>query len=249
MKVDGSATTQPVSGTFFQATQPVSGTFWQATQPVSGTVTAAQATAANLNATVVQATAANLNVTAAQGGTWTVQPGNTANTTAWLVNGPTVTKGTQAAVGFTVQDLKDAGRTYIAITLDAAAGVTTEALVTMSINKAGTVTTGTSYTVTSGKTLRLQSISVAVRATSTTALTAARVRLRTAASAIAASSPLLATLDCTPPTAAALAGATGEAQLMWPDGLEIAATQQIGVSQIVSSTSSAVTVTLIGYEY
>jgi len=50
-KVDGSAVTQPVSGTFwqatqpvsgtfFQATQPVSGTFWQATQPVSGTVTA-----------------------------------------------------------------------------------------------------------------------------------------------------------------------------------------------------------------
>ncbi len=38
-KVDGSAVTQPVSGTFFQATQPVSGTFWQATQPVSGTVT------------------------------------------------------------------------------------------------------------------------------------------------------------------------------------------------------------------
>ncbi len=28
-------TTQPVSGTFWQATQPVSGTFWQATQPVS----------------------------------------------------------------------------------------------------------------------------------------------------------------------------------------------------------------------
>lgn len=37
IKVDGSAVTQPVSGTFWQATQPVSGTFWQATQPVSGT--------------------------------------------------------------------------------------------------------------------------------------------------------------------------------------------------------------------
>lgn len=33
--VDGSAHTQPVSGTFWQATQPVSGTFWQTTQPVS----------------------------------------------------------------------------------------------------------------------------------------------------------------------------------------------------------------------
>ena len=45
LKVDASATTQPVSGAFYQATQPVSlaasvavtGTFWQATQPVSGT--------------------------------------------------------------------------------------------------------------------------------------------------------------------------------------------------------------------
>lgn len=45
LKVDGSAVTQPVSGTFYQATQPVSiasmpstpvtGTFYQATQPVS----------------------------------------------------------------------------------------------------------------------------------------------------------------------------------------------------------------------
>lgn len=41
----------------------VTGTFWQATQPVSGTVAATQS------------------------GTWTVQPGNTANTTAWLVTG------------------------------------------------------------------------------------------------------------------------------------------------------------------
>ncbi len=41
---DGSATTQPVSGTVTAnvgtGTRPVSGTFWQATQPVSGTVTA-----------------------------------------------------------------------------------------------------------------------------------------------------------------------------------------------------------------
>jgi hypothetical protein len=66
--------TQPVSGTFWQATQPVSGTFWQATQPVSGTVTANQ------------------------GGTWTVQPGNTANTTAWKVDGSAVTQPVSGTV-------------------------------------------------------------------------------------------------------------------------------------------------------
>lgn len=47
---------------------PVSGTFFQATQPVSGTVAATQS------------------------GTWTVQPGNTANTTAWKVDGSAVTQ-------------------------------------------------------------------------------------------------------------------------------------------------------------
>jgi hypothetical protein len=75
----------------------VTGTFWQTTQPVSGTVTAnagtgsftvAQATAANLNATVTGTVAAT------QSGTWTVQPGNTANTTPWLAK---ISDGTNAA--------------------------------------------------------------------------------------------------------------------------------------------------------
>ncbi len=46
-------------------------------------VQAAQATAASLNATVVGT--GTFAVQAAQSGTWTVQPGNTANTTPWLV--------------------------------------------------------------------------------------------------------------------------------------------------------------------
>jgi hypothetical protein len=67
LKVDSSGniyignTSLAVTGTFYPSTQPVSlassvavtGTFWQTTQPISGTVTAAQSTAASLNATVV----------------------------------------------------------------------------------------------------------------------------------------------------------------------------------------------------
>ena len=71
LKVDGSAVTQPVSGTFWQTTQPVSGTFWQATQPVSGTFWQATQPVSGT-------------VAATESGTWTVQPGNTQNTTAWL---------------------------------------------------------------------------------------------------------------------------------------------------------------------
>lgn len=49
------------------------------TQPISGTVTVTQGTAANLNATVTGT------VAAIQLGTWTVEPGNTPNTNPWLV--------------------------------------------------------------------------------------------------------------------------------------------------------------------
>lgn len=66
------------------------------TVPVSGTVTAAQGTAANLNATVVGT--GTFLTQAAQSGTWTVQPGNTANTTAWKVDGSAVTQPVSGTV-------------------------------------------------------------------------------------------------------------------------------------------------------
>lgn len=61
LKVDGSAVTQPVSGTFWQATQPVSGTFWQATQPISGTITANAGTNLNTSALALDASVATTN--------------------------------------------------------------------------------------------------------------------------------------------------------------------------------------------
>lgn len=54
---------------------------------------------------VRQTTAANLNMTASQGGTWTVQPGNTANTTAWKVDGSAVTQPVSIAGTVVVDDL------------------------------------------------------------------------------------------------------------------------------------------------
>src|SRR6516164_463146 len=66
MKPDGTTwamTSTSANVNVTNASIPVTGTFWQTTQPVSGTVAATQS------------------------GTWTVQPGNTANTTAWLVTG------------------------------------------------------------------------------------------------------------------------------------------------------------------
>lgn len=144
-KVDGSAVTQPVSGTVAAtqsgtwninnvsgtvslptgastaAKQPALGTAGTAsadvitvqgiasmtalktdssatTQPISGSVTATQATGSNLHVVVDTApstavtNAGTFVVQAAQSGTWTVQPGNTANTTAWKVDGSAVTQ-------------------------------------------------------------------------------------------------------------------------------------------------------------
>lgn len=172
--------------------------------------------------------------------------GATDGTTARAV--VTSLKGTQGGYALATQDLKDSGRTYLAFTADRVAGVTTETLVTVTQNKAGTTSSVSSYTVTSGKTLRLQSFSATIL-NSSTAAAYGRVRLRTAASSIATTSPLLMTIDLGTYNSTAVAGAGQAISVPIPDGLEIASGQQIALSQIVNTTSSTVSVTLVGYEY
>jgi len=95
IRVDPTGTTpQPVTGTFFQATQPVSGPLTDAqlratAVPVSGTVAATQGTSPWVTS-ATQSGAWNVGQT----GTWTVQPGNTANTTPWLA---TISQGGNSA--------------------------------------------------------------------------------------------------------------------------------------------------------
>jgi hypothetical protein len=105
--------------TLIGSTIAVSGTFWQATQPVSiadginvtfGAKADAKSTATDTTAitamSVWKQISASVQTIAAwtgsaisvathavtQSGTWTVQPGNTANTTAWKVDGSAVTQ-------------------------------------------------------------------------------------------------------------------------------------------------------------
>lgn len=65
-------------------------------------VQVSQATASNLNATVVGT--GTFAVQASQSGTWTVQPGNSANSTPWLVTG-SGTAGSAASGVFSVQGI------------------------------------------------------------------------------------------------------------------------------------------------
>ena len=126
--------TVAVSGTFWQATQPVSGTVTAnigtagslataAKQPALGTAGVASTDVitvqgiASMTPLLVTATLASTTITgtvaATQSGTWTVQPGNTANTTAWKVDGSAVTQpvslATNTPLGTVAHDAADSG--------------------------------------------------------------------------------------------------------------------------------------------
>jgi hypothetical protein len=193
-------------------------------------VTVGQSNAGALLATVVQATPANLNAT---------------------VVGPTLTKGTQGSAGFSVQDLKDSGRTFVTFTATGIAGVTGEALISFSQNKGGTVTAGvTSYTITSGKTFRIQSINISVRA-GAAAVPFSRCILRsntggatTATSAVVYNCGEVFGISAT-------IGVGGQEMINFPDGLEIAGngTVSFGMSHLDQATTNVINVTICGYEY
>jgi len=238
--------------------------------PSQASVTVGQPVAALLQATAVQGTAASLNATvvgtgtfavqAAQSGTYTVgisaaQTIAVTQATAASLNatvvGTTLTKGTQGAAGFSVQELKDAGRNYVSFTATAAAGVTAEALLSLSQNKQGTVTAGvTSYTVTSGKTLRVTSISVSVKSAAA-AIAFARLSLRhNTAGATIATSPV-AYLIPEVNTNSATSGTSAWITVDIPDGIEFFGngTQTIGLSHLDQATTNVLNVTVYGFEY
>lgn len=158
---------------------------------------------------------------------------------------PVVLASNQSAVPV-VQPYDVAGvRTAVTLYLDAVTGITTEALATMNINKGGTVTTGTSYTVTSGKNLRILFFGSSTKNTSTVC-TNSRVRLRSAAT-VAATSPIFIANEAGTPTAVANCTAMDDTDL--GDGLLIAGGQQVGISHIESATTSTVSCCLVGFEY
>lgn len=230
-----------VTGTFFQATQPVSiaasvavtGTFFQATQPIS---------AAALPLPSGAATAANQTTELASLATIVTNTGNVPPPTA---------KGTQGVTAQPVQNLKDAGRSYFTLTALAAAGVTAEALFTFSQNKAGTVTPSvTSYTITNGKILRIQSVTISVRA-GAAAVPFSRCVLRsnTGGATVVGSNVVYDFGEVF--GIAATIGVGGSMTINFPDGLEIAGngTISIGVSHLDQATTNVLNFTLCGYEY
>jgi hypothetical protein len=179
--------------------------------------------------------------------------------TAFSVNAtpPTLTKGTQGATGYSVQNLRDAGRSSIAMTAEFAFAQTAETLLTVTVSVAGAATsTFTSRTITSGKRFRVLSIGMTVETLGTgTAPQRAYLRLRVnTAGATTASSPLQGVWGCVNNPAVVKTGAMVNYTV--PEGLEFTGdgTATFGLTLetpdwIVTTATGRAKITVIGYEY
>ena len=217
----------------------VTGTFWQATQPVSlASLPALTAGSAIIGKVDIDQTT----------------PGTTNNVTVSSITPPTLTKGVQGSTGFSTQEPKDAGRvSKVFYASGAAAGSNaTETLLTMNSTTGDTVNgTATSFTPTSGKTFRIQSIVVASRGNTTATLQATTFNLRlNTGGAITTSSGILMPYRV---ATTASGGADQPIAIPIPDGYEISGdgTKQWGITTNSAYTTNAPTldVTVVGFEY
>jgi hypothetical protein len=144
-------------------------------------------------------------------------------------------------------NISNTSRTYLTFVLDGITSVVTEALATMSINKAGTVSSAASYTVTAGKTLRIQSMSIGLIVSSGVQNLSVALRA-VAAGTVLVTSPILARLVCSNPVSAGSDSAGNDA-MSFPDGLELPSGSQIGISHVGTVNSSSDYATVIAYEY
>lgn len=215
----------PVTGTFFQATQPVSGAFFQTTQPVSIAGTVTVATGLVQAATDAQMRASALPVLQAA-----------------------LTKGTQGAQGVTVQDLKDAGRSRVAIVFQAAAPAVADTLLSLVKMNAGVAAAGaTSIGVTTGKVLRITAITLSLKANAAASAFATLTLRTNPAGATLISSLSEVRLDVG--ATGATIGAADKVEIIFPDGLEFSGAQTIGISLAAQAITNIVSIGINGFEY
>lgn len=173
-----------------------------------------------------------------------IAPANDASNNPFPVSqsgnwGNSLTKGTQSLTGWSVQQLKDSGRTQIYIGATQVTGTTSESVITCNITKGQSAQTAAStYTVTAGKTLRIQSIRYGV--SGATGVATIRLRLTSVTGAPIWEDSLV--------YGATTANQASELQ-QFPDGLELSAGTVINWTMVCASTSQKVDVALCGYEY
>jgi hypothetical protein len=169
-----------------------------------------------------------------------------------LMLGSTTHGEVNGSLPMVTRDLKDAARTVVTLTADAVTPASSDTLVTVTKLVGDTSTASvTTYPVTSGKTLRLQSLQISFTSSTTTA-NKVRVRLRTLSSGTClANSTLVDSWEVSLPTGT-LAANQGQnsVSVSWPDGLEFSgSTRNICFSAIAAAANGVVTLSLTGYEY
>jgi len=265
----------PVSGTVavsnFPASQAVTGTFFQVTQPVSGTVTINAIPAGTNNIGDVDVlTLPAITIAAAQTLSTVTTVGAVTSITNALPAGnnnigdvdvlaPTLTKGTQGATGFTIQNLKDAGRN-VTNHFMVAPIITTVAEVMQSLtgykSGAAVTTTTTPAVVTTGKIYRINEITLTYF--NVAAVGSARFTLRANTAGVAIiSSPLVWSKQIgISGDGTSTAGHVTTMVIPIPDGLEFAAGTGIAIGMqgfgAVPTTGTIVgygKIEISGYEY
>lgn len=180
------------------------------------------------------------------------------NTTPTLALDP-LTKGTQGALGFSVQNLKDGGRNqtnyFMAIQI---VTTITDSLVALTGYKGGAavVATTTPAVVTAAKTYRLTGMCMNYTTIVTTP-GSVRFTLRANLSGVVAiTSPAVMTWEVGEPTGIApVAGKKNSVCVDFADGIEFAAGTGIGISQVGLSAIGAAAIvgfgqiSLTGFEY
>ena len=166
-----------------------------------------------------------------------------------------ITKGTQGATGFTVQDLKDAGRNQSNLFMvNQLVTTATDTLLSLTGYKSGAAVgaTTTPAVVTAGKTYRITSITMTYIAITTAGTAHFTLRANTSG-VVAITSPIVNEWTIGGPSATA--GVSQTVSIPIPDGMEFAAGTGIGVSmQGFGATGTAVGVgygqiAIYGYEY
>lgn len=140
-------------------------------------------------------------------------------------------------------------RTPIVLSAAGVTSVTTEALFSLNIWKGGTVTSGTSYSVTTGKTFRVTAVQFGSRfitPSTTVTFASAKFNLRAAISGAAAVGSPLVYSDT---KLSAANTPTPNSDLAIPDGIDFPAGYGIGVTHLDSAVTLALDVLIVGYEF
>lgn len=180
-----------------------------------------------------------------------------------------VAKGTQATSAVGVQNLKDSGRSILVLTTTALASSTTTTVTVLTAlvqNSNYSSSTGvTSFQVPAGKTLRLQSMAAAAVAASTNATVANEqcvyidVRVSTTntttalgTAPIAYTLPIPITTANTTTTTLSFILQAQQNDANFPDGIEIPASDYVGITihnAITNIATIVQSITLVGYTY